>query len=241
LVIYRDSHGHALTTGAMMGLFDFFSNKKRSGVSASIQTPDNQEMESYSRIWMRDVNPAFTMQEKLANFYQLSARTNLIEIAKILSNSAPEVVEDFTLLVNEVHKFYQKHQAYCDERFEGVPQSGDILTLTAYWLTGCDTPFKYGGYIDCKDGIEDILWHLEQAIENLGYPVSLENIEWTEDELTSEALDKINMHLSKQAYTFVTLCISGDCYHLFIVPEKEYLRLYNLGYAIGFEFFYEYL
>jgi len=224
-----------------MNLFDFF---KKKNAPAPVTTSEDKDIAPPDSSPLSHTGNLLTMEEKLENFYQLPTRSNLIEIAKILSNNAPQAVEEFTLLVNDSEKFYQKHQEYCDENYDGAPQSWDILSLTADWLTGQNMPvesFKYGGFIDWKETTKNILWHLEQAKEQLGYPLSLTDIKLTKERPTNEVLHEINQHLSKQGYTLATLNIHGDCYHLFMVPKNQYLQLYNLGQEIGFEFYEDYI
>lgn len=177
------------------------------------------------------------MQERQQNFHQLPERANLIEIAKILSNSNPQVVENYTLLVNDNQAFYQKHQEWCDENCE----PGDILSVTTYWLTGYDTDFKYGGYIDWREEREEVLDHLQQTVESLGYPISLDDIDFPEEAQTYEDLDTINKHLQQQSYTLVSLNTWGDSYSFFVVPTDQYAQLKKLGETIGLDFYDKYL
>ena len=165
----------------------------------------------------------------------------IVEIARILSNGDPDVVRDFTLLDEDYRAFAAQYADWCGDMLEGEwERSEALLHVTAYWLTGHDTRYKFGGYIDWKEATEEITAHLEEAIRNLGYPLDVEEIEFTGEEFTNEALQTIDAHFRKKGYTLTTLDIGGDCYHLFIVPLGGFDRLVRLGGDLGLRFFNNY-
>jgi hypothetical protein len=161
---------------------------------------------------------------------------NAIELAKIISNNNETAVSDIALLVENYAAFYQKYQNWCDE----MDFDGDPLLTFAYWLAGYDTNCKYGAYIDWKEATEDIIWNLAPAIVNLGYPLKLNEIEFSGEEFTDEALRIINEHFAKQGFTLVALDTQSDCYHLFVINANDFAKVIALGKEIGFEFFNKY-
>lgn len=194
-----------------MGLFSFLNRKKKPG-------NDNQK-QSEPTVDIRDYR-------------------ELIEMAHILTGGNQYAVADIAELVNDCDAFYEAHREWCDEMLEDISVKHDrMLLVFAYWLVGYDTDRKFGGYIDWKEATEDILWHLEQAIANLGYPLDTSQIQFTGEEFTDKALQMIHNAFLAQCYELVGLDIGGDCYHLFIVPADQYESLCALGKAVDFKFF----
>ena len=204
-----------------MGFFDFFKKK-----------PDTEK------------STALPETEKKVIIPQLDEKTaeNIIQIAKIISNNDLDVVRDFTELVTDYTAFYQKHEEWCDDMVAGVQNHMDIILLIlAYWLAGYDTDYKYGGYIDWKEETSEIVWHLDDALKNLKYPLDINAVKFTGEEFTDAALAKIDEHFMKSGYNLFTLDTGGDCYHLFIAAVGDYEKLVKLGDEVGFTFTNEYV
>lgn len=164
--------------------------------------------------------------------------TNIVEIARILTNGNADVVRDFTLLAQDHEAFAAKYADWCGKMLGDSPERDEaMLCMTAYWLAGHDTPYKFGGYIDWKEATEEINAHLEEAIANLGYPLDMKAVAFTGEEFTDEALTKIDAYFREKGYTLVSLDSGGDCYHLFVVPLNDFDRLVRLGANLGLRFF----
>jgi len=162
----------------------------------------------------------------------------LPEMAEIISNGDPQVYADFKMLAEDYNGFYEKHKAWCEAFFGYYDHletdiHENILLIFAYWLTGYETEFTYGAYIDWKEETAEIVHWLKKAIETLGYPLTLENID---DGYTDEVLSKIDLTFQEAGYRLIWLDTGGDCYHLFIATNENFEKLKNLGNSIGFRF-----
>lgn len=169
--------------------------------------------------------------------------SNIIEITKILTNDDVQIVSDMTLLVNNSDEFLKKYESWCLDIGYDFIQKDDILIILAYWLVGYNTSYEghYGCYIDWKEATCDILAWMPDMIENLGFPLSVDDIKFTDEEFTDEALELINIHFKKSGYTLVTLDTDSDSYHLFISTLDNLKKLVDLGKNIGFKFNNNYL
>lgn len=99
-----------------------------------------------------------------------------------------------------------------------------------------DNPNIFGCYIDWKEETDEIIYGLKKPIENLGYPLSLDDIPFTGKEFTNKALDTIHNHFIKKGYNLIFQDTDSDCYHLFLVKTSDYDRLVKLGEEIDIKF-----
>lgn len=165
--------------------------------------------------------------------------TPIIEIAAIISGGDEQVTRDFTELIRDRKSFLEKHGDWCNELMEDIEPQREhhfLLMVLAFWLTGYDTNFKYGAYIDWKEETDEIVDSLSEVIRNLSYPVSPKEINFTYEEDTWEVLKMINAHFQKKGYVLCCLNTHSDCYHLFITTEKDFERLEKLGKLVDFDF-----
>ena len=162
--------------------------------------------------------------------------TNLIEIAKILTNNNQKFVDDITEMANDFYAFYEKHEEWFNDELSIYMEGDDDYhyaneEVFANWLH-----LEFSSVIDWKEYIDEVLAQLDDIGKNLGYPLDIDKIEIDTEEDTFEALKMINAHFSARGYKLVNLDSSSDCYYLFIAPDKEYDRLVQLGSQIGFRF-----
>jgi hypothetical protein len=211
--------------GIRVGFFDFlFAKKDGKAGNGGNPTPETKPVTAGTPA-PEDARPA-------------RDEATIVDIAGILSNGNPDVVRDFTLLARDRTAFAAKYADWCGDRFDEDTDADDfLLDVTAYWLVGHDTEYKFGGYIDWKEETEEITAHLAEAIGNLGYPLDVNEIAFTGEEFTNEALLTIDAYFREKGYTLVSLDIGGDCYHLFIVPLRDFDRLAQLGENLGMRFF----
>lgn len=188
-----------------------------------------------------------TKQTETQNYLQKECDyRSLSEITSILTNGDAQAVKDMTLLAKDSMAFIEQYKVWCDYILTDITDRHSVtLVTTAYWLTGydvegCVPPCRYGGYIDWKEETDDILWNLEEPIQNLGYSISLDEISFTNQECTDEALQIINDFFAIKGYVLVALDTDSDCYHLFIVKTEDFDKLLALGNEIGFKFFNRY-
>ena len=122
-------------------------------------------------------------------------------------------------------------------------QKTDILIISVFWLVGYNTSYEgyYGCYIDWKEETSDILECISNMIKKLAFPLSVNDIEFTGEEFTNEALNLIDIHFKKIGYTLVTLDTDSDSYHLFISTLDDFKKLVVLGKDIDFKFYNNYL
>lgn len=108
-----------------MGIFDFFKPKKNSVEPANLE-PSAAALKDYSALPL---------------------------MAAIISGHNEQVIADFTELYQDATAFWAKHQEWCEEMCDMI-DPGDhharIRQIFAYWLTGYDTEYEYGAYIDWK-------------------------------------------------------------------------------------------
>lgn len=173
-----------------------------------------------------------TNVENQKNIEEQKEYSPIIEIASIISNNDPQVIEDVTLLATDIKLFIDKYSGWCRERY--IQDKGDIVIALIALLTGDDTEYTYGHYCDWREDLWSILDGLEIAIEKLGYPLTLNDIEFADEESTSEALEKINEHFMKSGYTLFDLYMGSDSYQLFITPMENFNRVCELGEAVDF-------
>ncbi|MDR3295060.1 MAG: hypothetical protein LBT26_04400 [Clostridiales Family XIII bacterium] len=199
--------------------------------------------------------PAYFTDDDMAEYDEDS----VIELSKILTNNNARAVGDIALLVRDYEMFESEHREWCGDVYEDWTESDDlvfshvnsvkrmrlrILHGFAYWLTGYDAvedkaqnpPAAFGAYIDWKEGIDDIVWKLDEADRNLGYALELEGIPSAGGEFGYGALQKINDYLTDKGFLLLSLDTDSDCYHLFIIPSEERDRLIRFAAAAGFRF-----
>ena len=194
-----------------MGLFDFFKSKKESVKQANPES---------SAVAPKDYSA-------------------LPHLAAIISGGNEQVIADFTELYQDEAAFLAKHREWCDEICDMIDPDDRhryILQVFAYWLTGYDTEFEYGAYIDWKEETGEITSQLQRAVNKLGYGVNVEESDFNGEEDTFEALKIIGAHLHKHGYALAVLDTNSDCYHLYVVPQHEYDKLTKLGESVGFIF-----
>ena len=205
-----------------MGLFDLLFGRKR-----------QEAHESQVR-----GNEAILADDAELDVRQERDYADIVEIARILTNGNEDVIRDFTLLAQDHEAFAAKYADWCDDMLEDRRERDEaMLYVTAYWLVGHDTAYKFGGYIDWKEETEEIMAHLAEAIGNLGYPLDMEKVAFSGEEFTNEALAVIDESFRDAGYTLASLDIGGDCYHLFIVPLADFDRLAHLGAGLDLKFF----
>ena len=203
-----------------MGIFDLFRKK------------DKQEKPSIEGMKQA------TEQQSVIEQHDYSS---IVEIADIITNGDRQAISDMELLAQDTNKFYITYKLWCDEMLQGECQKQDIFFVLAYWLTGYsvqnfNNPNCFGWYIDWKEETGEILLGLKEPIEKLGYPLSLDDIPFTGEEFTDEALEIIDRHFMKKGYHLIFQDTDSDCYHLFIVKSGDYERLVKLGEEIGIRF-----
>ncbi len=166
---------------------------------------------------------------------------NIIELATIISNNDSQVIEDITLLVTDYQGFLGKYKKWCETMCMSYDYNNDtIKEALTFWLCGYETEYNYGAYIDWKAETEDILHFLKLAIEKLGYPLELDNIKFTGEEDTAQALQLINENFMRSGYTLFNLDLGSDSYNLFITSVKEYYRVDVIGKEIGYVIYNKY-
>lgn len=169
------------------------------------------------------------------------------EMTRIMTNGNEQAVEDMLLLAKDQSAFIQKYKVWCDGLLDGITDKHSIILVAmAYWLTGYGVqgytpPFQFGEYIDWKEETEEILEGLKKPIETLGYPLDLNEIEFSDDDFTDVVLQKINDYCTTQGYALVTLDTGSDCYHLFIVKANDLAKLIALGKEAGIRLYNSYL
>lgn len=167
---------------------------------------------------------------------------SLAEITRILTNGDAQAIEDMTLLAKDSIAFMQKYKVWCDDMLTDITDLHSVtLVATAYWLTGYAVagvapPCHYGAYVDWKEAADDILWNLQEPIQNLGYSIPLSEISFSNQECTDEVLQIMNDYCVTQGYALVALDTDSDCYHLFIVKTKDFDKLVALCNKIEFKF-----
>lgn len=136
--------------------------------------------------------------------------SGLTEITKIITNGNAQSMEDISLLVEDSMAFMQKYELWCNNMLKGIAdRQGVMLVAAAYWLTGYSVegfaPPFYGAFIDWKEATEGILWNFKKPIQNLGYPISLDEISFTGQEYTDEALQTIHDYFTTKGFVLVAL------------------------------------
>lgn len=167
--------------------------------------------------------------------------SNIVDIANIITNGNRQAISDMELLAKNTDGFHTKYKIWCDEILGKNCKNHDTPFILAYWLVGYsvqgfDNPNIFGCYIDWKEETSEIIYELKKPIENLGYPLSLNDIPFTGKEFTDEALDIINNHFMKKGYNLIFQDTDSDCYHLFIVKTSDYDRLVKSGKEIDIKF-----
>ena len=180
--------------------------------------------------------------------------SGLPEMAEILTNGNEQAVRDIALLAqSHGEAFIVTHPEWCEameydaDSFNNYPEE-TIRDAFAYWLCGYEATDKkeenpaaqFGGYIDWKEETESIIWSLENAAKNLGYGLELDTITFTGHEFTDKALNAISRHLAGRGYVLLSLDTQSDCYHLFVIQNKNLDRLMPLAEHAGFRFIREF-
>ena len=162
--------------------------------------------------------------------------TNLIEIAKILTNNDQKFVNDISEMTNDFYAFYKKHEEWFNEELGVYKDKDDVDNFADEQILANWLHLEFSSVIDWKEYIDEVLLQLEGIGKNLGYTLDIDKIEIDTEEDTFEALKMINAHFSARGYKLISLQSCEDAYYLFIAPDKEYDRLLKLGSEIGFEF-----
>ena len=147
----------------------------------------------------------------------------LIDITRILTENDDDVVTSIKLIVYHPERFDYKYDEWLEEIGFSTIQHPDLIT--AYWLTGQDTLFDFGAYIDWKEEAEDIIYYLSKSIRRKNYHLNLSEVVISNDDLTDEVLYKINKYLKEKHFTLINWNTENDFYHLFIIKDNDYSRL----------------
>ncbi|WP_243430756.1 hypothetical protein DOK78_000855 [Enterococcus sp. DIV2402] len=162
----------------------------------------------------------------------------LIEITKILTENDVDAVDSISLLVEQPEKFTSQYAEWIENMEYSPEDEADVIT--AYWLTGYDTPHDFGAYIDWKEWPEEIIAQLEPSILKKGYAINLKDVPIIADEATDVFLERLKNFLEQHNYTLAFWDVGGDCYHLYIIPKAAFPRLEILGKEIYVSFFNTY-
>ena len=192
-----------------MGLFDRF--KKKKGKAAG--------------------EAAVQMEEAVAEEINYQG---LIEVAGILTDNDSESLSIIRLLVEDPKRFDRLWEDWLDEIDFSAETLPDLIA--AYWLTGYDTMQNFGAYIDWKEETSEILWGLEPGIQTKGYLLDFDDLSFTGEEYTDEALYMIAHYVKSKGYTLVYWDTSSDCYHLFVIPANKFEPLVALGKTMKLDF-----
>ena len=182
----------------------------------------------------------------------------LPELAGILTNGNEGAIRDVALLAQDRAAFMSAHREWCeevtnydeelmyDDDYMGIDMDSHdfILLVFAYWLCGYpaveekdkNPSSQFGGFIDWKTETENIIWALEKAAQDLGYVLELDKIVFSGKEFTDKALTIISSYLTVKGYTLLSLDTESDCYHLFVIKNKDYDRLILLAADADFKF-----
>ncbi|MGX6970669.1 DUF6630 family protein [Vagococcus bubulae] len=160
--------------------------------------------------------------------------SKLIDITRILTENDDEAVTSIELLVNHPEQFDYKYDEWLEEMDFSTIRHPDLITV--YWLTGQNTLFDFGAYIDWKGETEDIIYWLSKSIQQKNYHLNLSEIMISDNDFTDEVLYKINKYLKEKHFTLINWNTDSDCYHLFIVNDKDISKLKKSGNSIGVRF-----
>lgn len=174
------------------------------------------------------------IDEKIIEEKQVIDYRPLIKIAKILTNDDYKAIESIKTLVNSPEVFVEKYPDWLEEMGFPIESMSDVIT--AYWLTGYDTPYNFGGYIDWKSETEDILFSLEDSIKKKNYDINWEDIDFLDDDFTDVALFKMSNYLKGKGLVLVNWNTESDSYHIFIIEKKDYDNLVILGKKLNIRF-----
>ena len=159
--------------------------------------------------------------------------SRLPTLAALITSNDETAVADIQLLVHDSAAFAAKYADWLAE-LDFKPDWCDLIT--AYFLTGYDTPYKYGTYIDWKEEPAEIIHGLQAAATHLGYVLPFDEFEFDNGIFTDVALRALRVFLLTKGYSLVTWDTESDCYHLFIVPFEKHDELVKLGQSMGIRF-----
>jgi hypothetical protein len=155
-----------------------------------------------------------------------------------LTDNDAEAVQSISLLVEQPRTFEKQYIDWVANMEYSPVDEADVMT--AYWLTGYDTPYDFGAYIEWKEWPEEIVAQLEPSILKKGYALNLNDVPKIEKEPTYVFLERLKNYLEQYNYTLAFWDVGGDCYHLYIIPKDLFPRLEALGKAIYISYFNTY-
>lgn len=191
-------------------------------------------------ILLKTINAIKTKKLRQSND-QIAARRKTIDyctlpqIAEIITNGDKKVYADFKLLAEDTNLFVDKYKTWCQPFIYLNDKYSLIFEIFTHWLTGDDTTFTYGAYIDYKAETDDIVYFLNKAIEKLDYPLTLEKT-IVDAEHTNIVLSNIDSLFQEKGYRLIDLDTGDDSYCLFIVTNENFETLKKLGSPIDFNF-----
>ncbi|MDR2523879.1 MAG: hypothetical protein LBC93_09300 [Synergistaceae bacterium] len=171
----------------------------------------------------------------------------LIEMAGILTNGDRKATEDIAQLVQGYDAFAAEHREWCAEMCEEMDMDDKhelMRHIFAYWLTGYSAldgedknpSAQFGAYIDWKEETEEVVAALAAAGRHLGYSLDFDKIVFSGEEFTDKALGVIGGYLSGKGFALLSLGTDSDCYHLFVIRDKDHNRLTHLAQDVDFRF-----
>ncbi|MDR2528085.1 MAG: hypothetical protein LBD04_03570 [Synergistaceae bacterium] len=173
---------------------------------------------------------------------------SLIEMAGILTNGDQKAMGEIAQLVRGV--FAAEHREWCEEMdvMDGNDPHEQTRDIFAYWLTGYlalddedknkdkNPSAEFGAYIDWKEMTEEVVAQLTAADKQLGYSLDFEKIAFSGEEFTDQALNVIGNYLLSKGFALLSLNTNSDCYHLFVIQDKDRDRLTRLAQDVDFRF-----
>lgn len=208
-----------------MGFFDFFKRK-----DAPKAPPPEPAVEP---------EPAPDPRSLLRIPSELKAP--IMELASILTGGDQVAVDGLGLFIDDEEAFAAAYpEWYRDRTGWAMWTTDDEKTQTVFWwwlVRNNEVGFSYGLYIDRKQEANAAMSTLQEIADSLGYPVRPEDLGIPEDDegLWEERLIVVDAHLSEHGYSLVPMYDGWTGWYLFLAPEDQMNRVYELARQIGFD------
>jgi len=143
----------------------------------------------------------------------------LIELASIVSNGNEQVIRDVTMLVRVPEVFVEAHKDWYESLFaeSADDDNAEIVDVFTSWLVEAHV----GASVEWDAKPSAIAGKLSELEATLGYPLGIDNLDFTGNEQTGEFLDMVGNYLELKKFGLYRMDIDADSFLLLIVRDED--------------------
>ncbi|MFV0440085.1 MAG: hypothetical protein ACK5LV_02185 [Lachnospirales bacterium] len=172
-------------------------------------------------------------RNKPVNFKELP------DVAKILTNNYPLLINETKLLVDDYNAYVKQHLRFCkilstdlDDKDKNIP------IFFAHMLTTKRKNVKYGTYVGWKMTFDEIVSEIEALVLNYltNKKIDLKSLAYVNKNDANNVLEVIDEYLKKEHLTLVKLTLESTSFYIFVAPMRDIFHLKAYGDSMKIQF-----